>query len=189
MHLLHPIGTVLVSKYVVQLRKIAVFAVVIESKATEFTYMPYILICYLCYHVECRVCCSVTTCKLERLIIVRPFSLPDSYSGHFHIVMPPPLGAVGIMFLGCPSVRLCVRPPEARITLFPPVHGSIGPSDQPWPFFSLSVRPVRFRAFPGERMEDYPKNLYTDVSWPASELIRFWSSCYVASPHYGAPLL
>ena len=41
--------------------------------------------------------------------------------------MPPPLGAGGIMFSGCPSVR----PSEAWKTLFWPVHGSVGPPDQP----------------------------------------------------------
>ena len=43
------------------------------------------------------------------------------------IIMPPPLGAGGIMFSGCPSVR----PSEAWNTLFWPVHGSVGPPDQP----------------------------------------------------------
>ena len=47
---------------------------------------------------------------------------------------------------------------------FSPVHGSVGPSDQPWPwpFFSLSVRSsvrISFRAFPGERMEGIAWNL------------------------------
>ena len=60
-------------------------------------------------------------------------------------VVPPPLGAGGIMFSGCPSVRpsVCpsVRPSEAWNTLFWPVHGSVGPSDQPLPFYSMSVRP------------------------------------------------
>ena len=58
------------------------------------------------------------------------------------------LGAGGIMFLGCPSIR----PSEAWNTLIWPVHGSVGPSDQPWPFYGmsfhpsvcLSVRPERF---------------------------------------------
>ena len=53
-------------------------------------------------------------------------------------------GAGGIMFSGCPSVR----PSEAWNTLFPPVHGSIGPSNQRWPFCGISVcqsvRPERF---------------------------------------------
>ena len=65
--------------------------------------------------------------------------------------MPPPLGAGGIIFSGCPSVRpsVCpsVRPSEAWNTLFWPVHGSVGPPDQPWPFYGMwcpSVRPERF---------------------------------------------
>ena len=37
------------------------------------------------------------------------------------------LGAGGIMFSGCPSVR----PSEAWNTFFWPVHGSVGPPDQP----------------------------------------------------------
>ena len=60
------------------------------------------------------------------------------------IFTPPPLGAGGIMFSGCPSV--C--PSEAWNNLFSPVHGFVGPSDQPWPFcgisICLSVSPERF---------------------------------------------
>ena len=67
-----------------------------------------------------------------------------------------------------PSVRPSVRPSEAWNTLFWPVHGSVGPPDQPLPFYGMSVRPsvrlsvrpsvrpsVRrgFRAFAGECME------------------------------------
>ena len=80
------------------------------------------------------------------------------------LIMPPPLGAGSIMFSGCPSVRPSVQPSvcpsEALNTLFTPVHGSVGPSDQPWPFCDMSVRPsVRpsarrgFWAFAGERMK------------------------------------
>ena len=53
------------------------------------------------------------------------------------LVMPQPLGAGGIMFSGCPSVR----PSEAWNTLFWPVHRSVGPPDQPLPFYGMSVRP------------------------------------------------
>ena len=55
-------------------------------------------------------------------------------------IMPPPLGAGGIMFSGCPSVRPSVRPSEAWNTLFWPVHRSVGPPDQPLPFYGMSVR-------------------------------------------------
>ena len=95
--------------------------------------------------------------------------------------MPPPLGAGGIMFLGCPSVR----PSEAWNTLFWPVHGSVGPPDQPLPFYSMSVRPsVRLSVRPSGEVSghlpenawrDKPEILHADVSWPSSELISLWS--------------
>ena len=79
------------------------------------------------------------------------------------------------MFSGCPSVpymkktrkkkQVCgaacfmaaeikfsedVRPSEAWNTLFRPIHGSVGPPDQPWLFYGMSVRPsVRPERFPG----------------------------------------
>ena len=47
------------------------------------------------------------------------------------------------------SVRPSVRS-EAWNTFFWPVHGSVGPPDQPWPFYGMSVRPsVRPERFPG----------------------------------------
>ena len=49
------------------------------------------------------------------------------------LVMPSPLGTGGSMFSGCPSVR-------SLKYLFSPVHGSVGPSDQPWSFCGMSVR-------------------------------------------------
>ena len=60
------------------------------------------------------------------------------------------------------SVRMSVRPSEAWNTLFWPVHGSVGPPEQPWPFYGMSVRPsVRrgFRAFAGEYMEGMVCNI------------------------------
>ena len=52
------------------------------------------------------------------------------------------------------SVRPSVRPSEAWNTLFWHVHGSVGPPDQPQPFYGMSVRPsvcpsVRPERFPG----------------------------------------
>ena len=71
-------------------------------------------------------------------------------------------GGIGILCLRLKApgalcfqvVRPSVRPSKARSTLFPPVHGSGGPSDQPWPFNGMSVRPsvllsVRPERFPG----------------------------------------
>ena len=70
--------------------------------------------------------------------------------------MPPPLGAGGIMFSGCPSA--C--PSEAWNTLIWPVHGSVGPPDEP------SVRPERFpgicgRTHKGNGLKFY-KLMYLD---------------------------
>ena len=111
--------------------------------------------------------------------------------------MPPPLGAGGSMFSGCASVR----PSEARNTLFPSVHGSVGSSDQPWPFYGMSVRPsvspsVRPSVRPSREVSGYlPENarrefskiLHADVSWPPSKLIRLWPR-FVDFPPFGATL-
>ena len=71
----------------------------------------------------------------------------------------------------CHSVYLCLRlealcfrvvppsfhPSEAWNTLFPPVHGSVGPSDQLWPFYGMSVRPsLRPSMCPSVRPERFP---------------------------------
>ena len=95
----------------------------------------------------------------------------SSYDCHIlhTFVMHPPLGAGGIMFCG-----LSVRPSEARNTIFPPVHGSIGPSDQSWPFYGMSVcLSVRrgFRAFAGERMEGMAWNF---VCWCCRGHLQNW---------------
>ena len=75
--------------------------------------------------------------------------LMNSSGSAFMIFVPPPLGAGGIMFSGCPSVRPSIHPsvhPSIRRSkawnnLFSPVHRSVGPSDQQWPFCGMSVRP------------------------------------------------
>ena len=96
-----------------------------------------------------------------------------------YFVMPPPLGARGIMFSGCPSVRPSVRPSEAWNTLFWHVHGSVGP-----PFYGMSVRPsVHLSVRPSREVSghlpenawrEWPEILHADVSWPSSELISLW---------------
>ena len=88
--------------------------------------------------------------------------------------MPPPLGAGGIMFSGCPSVRPSVRP-KPEIPSFDLYMG---------PFYGMSVRPparpsVRpsgevSRHLPENAWRDWPEILHADVSWPSSELISFW---------------
>ena len=82
-------------------------------------------------------------------------------------VMPPPLGAGGIMLSCCPSVRLTVRPSEAWNTLYWPVHGSVGPPDQPWPFYGMSVCPSGSVVL-GADESPWPcgtPSWYTPLSW------------------------
>ena len=104
-------------------------------------------------------------------------------------VMPPPLGTGGIMFSGCPPVRPSFRPSEAWNTLFPPVHESVGPSDQPWPFCGMSVRPSGevSRHLLENTWREWPEFFYAVVSWPPAELIKIWSRS-VDFPPFGATL-
>ena len=92
-----------------------------------------------------------------------------NYINCSYIFMPPPLGAGGIMFSGCPSVH----PSEAWNTLFWPVHRSVGPPDQP---YGMSVRPSG--EVSGHLLEnawrEWPEILHADVSWSSSELISLW---------------
>ena len=123
-------------------------------------------------------------------------------------VIPPPLGAGAIMFFG-----LSFRPSEAWNTLFPLVHDSVGPSDQPWPFCGMSVRPsvclsvgpyshhntfvffsktsVRPERFLGISLEnawrEWHEILHADISCLPSELIGLWSRS-VDFPPFGATL-
>ena len=64
----------------------------------------------------------------------------------YMIFMPPPLGAGGIMFSGCPSVR-------------PSVHPSVRLSLRPKPEIpSFEGQIWGFRVFPGELMEEMAWN-------------------------------
>ena len=98
--------------------------------------------------------------------------------------MPPPLGAGGIMFSGCPSIPPSVCPkPEIpsfdlymgllvhwtnrnRFTACPPVRPSVCPS----------VRPSREVSghLPENAWRDWPGILHADISWPPSELFCLW---------------
>ena len=72
--------------------------------------------------------------------------------------MPPPLGAGGIMFSGCPSVRLSVRPkpeiPSFDLYMGPLVHPTNRNRFTACPSVRLSVRPSVF--CPSVRPERFP---------------------------------
>ena len=98
--------------------------------------------------------------------------------------MPPPLGAGGIMFSGCPSVRPSVRPkpeiPSFDLYMGPLVHPTnrnrftACPSVRP--SVCLSVRPSGEVSghLPENAWRNWPEILHADVSWPSSELISLW---------------
>ena len=106
--------------------------------------------------------------------------------------MPPPLGAGGIMFSGCSSVRPSVRPsiprkpeiPSFDLYMVPLVHPTnrnrftACPSVRPsvCPSVRLSVRPSGevSRHLPENAWREWPEILHADVSWPSSELISLW---------------
>ena len=88
------------------------------------------------WHWCCRIRSSLRSCSRTRTSWRCSREVSDTFLWFkCMFFMPPPLGAGGIMFSGCPSVRLSVRPSvrpsEAWNTLFWPVHGSVGPPDQP----------------------------------------------------------
>ena len=109
---------------------------------------------------------------------------------HLQIFMPPPLGAGGIMFSGCPSVRPKPEIPSFDLYMGPLVH----PTNRNRFAACPSVRPERFpgicqRRHGGNGLKFYmlmcldhlqkawrewPEILHADVSWPSSELICLW---------------
>ena len=94
--------------------------------------------------------------------------------------MPPPLGAGGIMFLGCPSIRLKPEIPSFDLHMGPLVHPTnrnhftACPSVRP--SVRLSVRPSGEVSghLPENAWREWPEILHADVSWPSSELISLW---------------
>ena len=61
-----------------------------------------------------------------------------------HLFMPPPLGAGGIMFSGCPSVRPKPEIPSFDLYIGPLVHPTNRYRFTACPSVRLSVRPERF---------------------------------------------
>ena len=64
--------------------------------------------------------------------------------GFIHIFMPPPLGAGGIMFSGCPSVRPKPEIPSFDLYMGPLVHPTNRNRFMACPSVCPSVRPERF---------------------------------------------
>ena len=79
--------------------------------------------------------------------------------------MPPPLGAGGIMFSGCPSVRPSVRPKPEEPS-FDLYMGPLGHPTNGKTFYGMSVRPSG--EVSGHSLENawgkWPEILHADVS-------------------------
>ena len=101
----------------------------------------------------------------------------------WRVFMPPPLGAGGITFLGCPSVRPSVRPkpeiPSFDLYMGPLVHPTNRNRFTACPSVRLSVRPSGEVSghLPENAWREWPEILYADVSWPSSELISLGLWC------------
>ena len=90
--------------------------------------------------------------------------------------MPPPLGAGGIMFSGCPSGRPAVRQ-KPEIPSFDQYMGPLVHATNRNRFTAcLSVRPSGEVSghLPENAWRDWPEILHADVSSPTSELISLW---------------
>ena len=107
---------------------------------------------------------------------IKEFSHAWCLSVRMCVFMPPPLGAGGIMFSDCLSVRPSVRPkpeiPSFDLYMGPLVH----PTNRNRFTAGPSVRPsgeVSGHLLENARKE-WPEILRTDVSWPPPELISLW---------------
>ena len=95
-------------------------------------------------------------------------------------VMPPPLGAGGIMFSGCPSVRPSVRPkpeiPSFDLYIGPLVHPTNRSRFTACPSVRPSVSPSGEVSghLPENAWREWPEISHADISRPSSELISLW---------------
>ena len=80
--------------------------------------------------------------------------------------MPPPLGAGGIMFSGCPSVRPKPEIPSFDLYMGPLVHPTNRDRFTACPSGEVSGH------LPENAWREWPEILYADVSWPSTELIE-----------------
>ena len=92
------------------------------------------------------------------------------------LFMPPPLGARGIMFSCCPSVRPKPEIPSFDLYMGPLVHPTNRNRYTACPSVRLSVR--LSGEVSGHLLENawrvWPEILHADVSWPSPELISLW---------------
>ena len=101
---------------------------------------------------------------------------PKNYRHCSCFVMPPPLGAGGIMFSGCPSVRPKPEIPSFDLYMGPLVHPTNRNHFTACPSVCPSVRPSGKVSghLPENAWRDWPEILHADVSCPSSELISLW---------------
>ena len=87
-----------------------------------------------------------------------------------------PLGAGGIMFLGCLSVRLSVRSLKYPLLTCTWIRWSTRPTVTVLQHVRPSVRPSGEVSghLPENAWREWPEILHADVSWPSSELISLW---------------
>ena len=88
------------------------------------------------------------------------------------IFMPTPLGAGGIMFSGCPSVRPKPEIPSFDLYMGPLVHPTNCDHFTACPSVCLSVEVSGH--LPENAWRKCPEILHADASWPSSELISLW---------------
>ena len=111
---------------------------------------------------------SIQSCHF--MFICRWQALTFSYHS-YHLVgfaRPQPLGSGAIMLSGRPSIRPSACP-KCHLSTQTWVCWSIRPTLTVFLFVRPSVR----RGF--RTCSQWPKVWHADVSWPLSELIRFWS--------------
>ena len=91
------------------------------------------------------------------------------------IFMPPPLGAGGIMFSVCPSVRLKPEIPSFDLYMGPLVHPTNRNRFTACPSVLPSVRPSWEVSghLPENAWRDWPEILHADVSWPSSNCLVY----------------
>ena len=91
---------------------------------------------------------------------------------HDHVFMPPPLGAGGIMFSGCPSVHQSVRSLKYPLLTCTWIRWSTRPTET----VLQHVRPSGEVSghLPENAWRKWPEILHADVSWPSSELSSLW---------------